>query len=263
MPRRNVLQRSGVGAPKLKLSKLKEAELKRTVKNFNRRVKEAAKRGIDRSILPKKITVSDVKKKASSVLDVNRLINQMNKATAKTLQASTSGKTKWQDDIDKVERARNLPLKRAQKRKELLKESTYSTTGRRFPTQHDWIVKSIGITDEDTADDMLKKVEGWLQGKNLARSEQWRQNYLKTINDNIQAALSNGDTLSPVALGNLRDAIESMDLVDFLIGQLTNSAQLAIGFLLVSGPSQGATTQQMEDQMNAYNSLIEAWDKYL
>lgn len=260
MPRRDAVQRPGVRRDKLTLSKIKQAELSREIKNFNRRVQEAANRGIDKSILPAKIKVSEIKAEVKTISELNKRIRQLKKATAKTLVPTKSGlTTKYQVQIEKE----NQALAQRQRRAALLKQGDFGRSGRRFPTQRDWLLKNIGITDEDTADEMLSKLEGWLKGKNLERSEQWRQNYLRTIDDNIKMALASGDSLSADALEALKQQIEQADLIDFLTGQLANPNQLAIGYLIASPLSEGLTGAQMEDQMSAYNTLIQAWQKYL
>lgn len=260
MARRIGIQRQRIDNVGLKLSKLKQTELSRTVKNFNRRIDAAAKRGIDKSILPSKVKVSEIKREVKTVAELNRLIKKLNKATYKTLiPVKSKSITKWQLDIEKQE----AQLLKRKERAKKLKEASFSITGRRFPTQRDWLIKNIGILDEDQAEEMLSKVENWLQGKNLERSEQWRQNYIRTLDDNIKASLSSGDSLSADSLETLKERIEKADLIDFLIGQLSNSGQLAIGYLIASPPVQGITGSQMEEQASAYQTLIQAWNKYI
>lgn len=256
----NRVQRTRNRRPGIRWTEKQRLELSRSIKNFNRRIDAAIKRGIDRSILPDKLSVKQERARITTSRELQRTIRVLSKATAKTLVPSIyGGKTVWESKVKVPTRPKTST--EDLRREEIAKNINVERSNRRFPTERDRLLRQIGLSGE--TDGRLEMIKEWLQGDNLRRSEQWRQNYLKTINENIQIALLNGDNVSASALGSLYSQIAQADLIDFLLGQLDNPSELAIGFLIPSPPSVGMTVEQIEDQMNAYQTLIESWQRYI
>lgn len=244
----------------IRWTKKQQLDLKKSVVNFNRRVKAAEARGIDKSILPKPVKVEDVKKTIKTAKELRQILNILKKATAETLVPDITGiKTKWEVKIAATKRKSDVDLKREQIAGRISTERSLQ----RFPTERERLLRSIGIGEGDTGEERLGKIEEWLQGTNLTNSERWRQNYLKTIKMNSEIMRVNGVHSSAEQLDKLYEKIAQADLKDFLLGQLANPQQLAINTLLTSPTGRGATLAQMEDQSNAFETLIQTWEDYL
>lgn len=245
---------------RIRWTRKQRLELEKTVRNFNSRVKAAEKRGIDKSILPKPVKLQDVKKTIKTASELKSTISILKKANADTLVPDVSGvKTKWEVSINTSKKKGAVDIRR----EEIASNISTDRTLQRFPTERERVLKSIGIESTDTGEMILDKIDSWLQGDNLIKSELWRQNYLKTIQLNMELMELNGMPESVEELDELYQRIAKADLKDFLLAQLANPQQLAINTLLTSPTGRGATLAQMEEQANAFVTLLETWDKYL
>lgn len=252
------IQRSTGG--RIRWTKKQQLDLKKSVVNFNRRVKAAEARGIDKSILPKHVKVEDLKKTIKTAQELKRTLSMLKKATAETLVPDITGiKTKWEVKISAPRQKSAVDLKREEIAGRIVTERTLQ----RFPTERERLLKAIGISEGDTGAERLAKIDEWLQGTNMVNSERWRQNYLKTIKLNSEIMRVNGVHSSAEQLDQLYEKIAKADLKDFLLGQLANPQQLSINTLLTSPTGRGATLAQMEDQANAFETLIQLWEDYI
>lgn len=235
-------------------TKARSDELKKELANFTRRVRTAEKSGRIGSMATP--TFSMLKGSITSTSEYKSMIRSLKAARYETLKPGKSGETIWQEREQK-RAASNLKRKaKRQQRLEQLKEADLSLTTGRLPTSRDYMIMNINRTK---GTDALDKLQNWLTGKNLAQSERWRENYLKAISHNRDYAMLAGETDQIENLTELYNKIQKMDLIDFLIGQIADGNELAIGYLLDSPTRRNDIS---EGQGGNIERLLDLWSKY-
>lgn len=237
----------------IRWTKAREQKLRKEILNFNRRVKRVQDKHPEMQ-LPVTLKPREVIQNIKTYQQYKNLLYDLAQGRADTFVSGKSGKTIYEEALEKRQNRRKQPGINAeqQRRIEVLKRLNPERTIGRLPTERDFLLRSIGIGRDDTPSEILQKVERWLQGNNFNRSSQWRDNYLKTIEQHMEIASLADNNEALEDLEKLYKLISQMDLRDFLIGQLVNNAQLSIGQAFY-GPNADV----------GYDSLIEAWREIL
>lgn len=235
--------------------KARTNELKREIKNYNARLKRAEKRyGIDLSKLS--VSYKGLKGVIDSKREYNRTIKLLQSATYKTL--TPKGRSEKTDFERKIERNRVRRVERRNKlttidldkrRAELLSTADFSRRLGRLYDGRDFVImeinRSLGNSD-------IERVENWLNN-NRSRSENWRQNYLKSLVKSAQYAALQGDTARVDQLRDVYTFVESLDLIDFLIAQIVD------GYILSIDMQYRDMTMMLGSEDN---KLLDTWKKY-
>lgn len=236
--------------------------LKREIKNFNRRVRAAEARGIDKSLLPSTTTFKQEKARIKTIKEFNADIKRLAGATAKSLRINPqTGLTLYEDERNKIE----LREQRKRDKAKILTDivGRYEQRLGRFPNERERIINELIKNYDGKVGEIIDKFNEWLTGTNLNRAILWKENYIKTIDANIESAISSGNTEGVKVLEELRRKIVKADIDEFLLGQLGSPAELSIGYFIPSPPAAGMTDEQTSEQNLAYQRLNEMWDKYI
>lgn len=228
-------------------------ELSRQVKNYNQRINYARDRGVPPEILPPKITVKEVKSKIKTKRQYRTFITDISKATYQNLVQRPSGKSRYQEQLEKREKRRSeisvVDLNIERRVKQLA--NIQSSGGGRFPRDVDMFMKELRFTDKP--EENYSRLMEWIDS-NPESSILWKNNYLKAIDNVMQGAIMAGNTSAVESLQKLYNKISQMDLADYLIGQLVNEANLAIDYVY---PERGGDLTSRIDRITSeWSSLL-------
>lgn len=250
-------------------TKNREQELKLEVTRYNDRLRYALKHADEdlKAILPEKASYRELRRNIRSLKQLNATMKRLRMARAKTLKPNKTGTntiygTKARLSSKKRKTAEIEVDKRKEALRDIAKEIDTSKKGGRLPTERDFIIKEIGISEGNEKN--IDKIFDWLSDTSRTnRLEGWRNNYLDTIAANMEISLLNGDVETYEMLQELYKKISSLPIEQFALGQLSNPAELAIGQYISSPKGGRFDTIQNEERKGYIERLIEAWGPYL
>lgn len=265
--------------PSIRWTKTLENDLRREIKNYNRRLTTAEKVANDKvkPILPSRIYYSKLKKGIQTKAQYNELMRLIRLARKENFKPVKPGKPSVFESAYKksryeisagtfvprgtipsaVPKQEEESADRKKLRKLVNELDTEKKIGR-FLTSRDLVIKGI---KGDTEGVTLEKVEAWVQSTS-SQAERWRTNYLNTIEWHMQQALLSEDQASYDKLAELYKTISQMDLTRFVIAQLHAPTRLSIGQGITS-PKQRVRNKLEADIMSSqYDSLIQSWEYY-
>lgn len=214
-----------------------QEELKRAIKRYNARVSYHEKK-IGRYLTPRlsyKELQGDIKNKRQ----LQATIKKIEKVTTKQIkEAKPVFKPKSQTD------------KRQEKRRAQIENILVDKEIGRFPSERDLIVSNIGLKEGDKAN--LERVNNWLS-THMQQSINWKNNYLKGIQGVLEGAMMGGNDEAVELLEELYNLIESTDIEDFLIGQLSKPETLSMKYLY---PTKGGELEAEIDRVLAEWRMI-------
>lgn len=253
-------------------TKSRRARLTREVENYNKRVSRAVKKATEaeKMLLPKSVGVKELRQIISNQKDFERVIKQLQYATAKTLK-QTKGTTQYSKKLSRFKRdfvteaAKAKPPKKISPKDNILAQKAKSIdvtkTMGRFPSNRDFLIKEIGLGAED--EDNYQKILDWVDNPaKRARTMQWKDNYLKTILENYEIAIASNDTKSIKMLKEIYDIVNGLSLAEFVISQLVDQATLAIGQLITSPDKRKGMPFEEERQRGQFERALEIWKTY-
>lgn len=250
MARANRVQRKGSNSKKRTTAiKNKRKELSRTIQAYNKRVKRAREKyGESYSLSP--VTIKDVARDFKTVADYNRAIKRYEKARGNYIVPNKSGITKFEKYLNRLEKQREKrqqDREKEKRNKEILKMIEVEPSGK-FPTESEMIKKEIGF--ESMSEDNIEKFNVWMN-ENYNKTVLWKNNYLKAIENSLEIAMDLGNIEAVESLEELYKLISGMDLDRFLIGQLTEPAEIAIDYVYMG---KGGDWSERIDR------IIRKWD---
>lgn len=236
-------------------------QLVNEVRNYNRRVRAAIKRGLDPAIAPQTYTSKEIEQHLSTAKDYRRAINRLKGATADTLRETKKGGNTIYGARYKIAPRNTIgdaqiapvppePVGPTEFEK-LMANIDLAPEAGRLPSERKWIADKIGLEPGDI--DNAQKMHDWLNtGNNLYRVDQWRQNYLKAILNSLEAFQFSWDQESIELLYDLYRKISSIDLERFLAGQLLYGGHTVIDYIY---PRKGVSAAPV------YEDILYYWDK--
>lgn len=234
-----------------------QSQLRREVKNYNARIRAFAKKHPTFNV-PPIVSYKESKRLITSKREYNKFIKDLKSATSKSLTPSKStGVSPYERRLRKrakqdVNKRVRLEEARQKKRLSAIQNIQVDTAPGRFPTERRLLAMEMGLIEGDPGN--LEKLERWLN-ENRNKSEQWRQNYLKAIIKSM-TDFSGGYTTDAIdALENLYQKVSTMDLEDFLIGQLVEGEALDIKYIY---PNKA--TGRSDEYSEALNYINRLWD---
>lgn len=235
-----------------------QSQLRREVKNYNARVRAFAKKHPSFSV-PPIVSYKESKRLITSKREYNKFIKDLQSATSKSLTpAKKTGVSPYERRLRKraksdVNRRVRLEEARQKKRLSVIQNILVDSSPGRFPTESRMLAMEIGLVEGDPEN--LEKLQRWLN-ENTAKSELWKQNYLKSIIKSM-TDFSGGYTTDAIdALEKLYQKISTMDLEDFLIGQLVASEELALQYVYANKKVGG-----VDEYASRLERIISKWDE--
>lgn len=210
--------------------------------------------------MPSMVSIKDLRAGITTKRQYNQAIKDLRSATAKSLAPTGKkgkGKSEYLKRMDKRARARKTKtvLTEAQQKQQLrqkaLSDIRIDKKPGRFPTDRDFILKNMGLTEGGMEN--YERFKQWLN-VSPSKSMQWRQNYLKALENVMDGAMASGNDEAVASLEELHKKISSMDIEDFLIGQLVNPAGVEISYIY---PHRGEGDNELA---NRINRIISDWD---
>lgn len=210
--------------------------------------------------MPSMVSIKDLRAGITTKRQYNQVIKDLRSATAKSLAPTGKkgkGKSEYLKRMDKRARARKTKKvlteeqqKQQLRQKALTGMSVDKKTGR-FPTDRDLLLRNMQFSDKDKAN--YDRLREWLD---IFPSKviQWKRNYLKAIENVMEGAIASGNDEAVLALEELHKKIATMDIEDFLIGQLLNPAGVEITYIY---PHRGEGENELADRINR---IISDWD---
>ena len=250
---------------KIRWTKARKNELRKEIRNFNRRIRSAESRLDDLSyILPQKQTASEAIEKIQTLQEYRDYLAAIKRATAKTLIPETYGNdltTAWRrKEIEIREKRINERNRQRRKKVDDLRPEvkTQEQVGRttpygRFPSDNDFFLRDLALKTGDTVkyDELLKKIE---DGYYSEKADLWRTNYINAlVNEMLGPATFAGDVASIELANQIYDLVTGMDLSTFLLGQLSSYSDiLQINFLY-----------DQKGREAALKRILDVWDELI
>lgn len=235
-----------------------QSQLRREVKNYNARVRAFAKKHPTFNV-PPIVSYKESKRLITSKREYNKFIKDLQSATAKSLTPSKStGVSPYERRLRKrakkdVTRRVRLEEARQNKRLSAIQNIQVDTAPGRFPTESRILSGEIGLIEGSPEN--LSKLEEWINN-NRNKAELWKENYLKSIINSMGGLLDGFSDEAMELLEELYQKISTMDLEDFLIGQLVASEELAIQYVY-SNPKVGG----VDEYASRLERIISKWDE--
>lgn len=236
-------------------------QLVNEVRNYNRRVRAAIKRGLDPALAPRTYTTKEIETGLDAAKDYRRAIKRLKGARADTLRETKKGgntiygaryKIAPRGTIEAVPIEPVVPEPAGHSEWEkLLASIDLAPEAGRLPSERKWIADKIGLEPGDL--DNAQKMHDWISGgNNLYRVEQWRQNYLKAILNSLEIFQLSWDQEAVELLYDLYRKISAIDLERFLAGQLLYGGHTIIYYIY---PKRGVSAAPV------YEDILHYWDK--
>lgn len=235
-----------------------QSQLRREVKNYNARVRAFAKKHPTFNV-PPIVSYKEAKRLITSKREYNKFVKDLQSVTSKSLTPSKkTGVSPYERRLRnraKKDVTRRVRLEEAKQNRRLqaIQNITVDTSPGRFPTESRMLAREIGLIEGSPEN--LEKLQSWIE-QNRAKSELWKDNYLKSIIKSLSDFSGWYSSDSIDALEKLYQKISTMDLEDFLIGQLVASEELALQYVYANkklgGPNEYASRLER---------IISKWDE--
>lgn len=246
-------------------SKSRTQQIKREIANYNKRIRRAAKNNPSiTDQLPQTIKLKDIKEQITSSKEYNKLRTQMAGARAETLRLNSKGKLIYNSRFrNQLEIIRNPKLDDKALLVKYASEIENDEYKGRFPTDRQFIKRQIGIEAGNIKN--YDRIHEFTQTKpGFQRASLWRDNYLRVIDNAIDANLIMGNKEGVELLNQLRNFIDRLPIENFIIGQLREPGYLAIsnGLLRYFRAGSAPAEDELEELNAEISRLVEEWDKY-
>lgn len=227
-------------------------KLRKSVKNYNARVRSAKSRfGEFSDIIPDTTSVKDILSHSTSIKDVNTYIKELENIKGKKLQltALPTGEAITVGELENIE-ARIKEENRQRRKRERIKAQVEEEEGR-FSTQADLENEPITITEKDTLERLRKKASRYTNYTRALQALRWADTYKEKLTRARFAAIEQG-------LGS--ETIEALDRIEYIIDQLTTTDLISMA---AYSPSLDITiTSDTVELLNSIDEVLENWETF-
>lgn len=199
--------------PDFRLSTRQRYNLRDELRRYKARLNYARKIGIDESILPKPIKLTDLEKNITTKADYERTIQTLSSFGIEKLRAKEKAVT----EANQLDTYRSAII------------DLSGTTGKqgRFPTETKLLVKDLNASKGSSS---YEKLGSWIVANNRDVYE-YKRRYLAGTVTLMEQSIAEGDYEAFNKAKQLNILIDNMSLLDFMYGQISAGDRLGIRFL--------------------------------
>lgn len=233
-------------------SKSTVEKLRKSVKNYNARVRNAKARfGEFSDIIPDTTSVKDILSRSTSIKDVNSYIKELENIKGEKFQltALPTGEAITIGELENIE-SRIKEENRQRRKRERIKVQVEEEEGR-FSTQADLENEPITITEKDTFEKLRKKASRYTNYTRALQALRWADIYKEKLSVARFTVIEQG-------LGS--DIIEALDSIEYIIEQLTTTDLISMA---AYSPSLDITiTSDTVEFINSIDEVLENWETF-